>query len=186
MIIVQSAIVSDDIADQCFACQLRCCHGACCIEGDSGAPLEASEEAVLKAVLPEVLPYMTAEGREVMEREGVAVVDADGDLGTPLINNRECAYLCYDDEGCALCAIERAYRDGRISYPKPISCHLYPIRIENYGSFQAVNYHRWDICRSAVESGRKSGIPLYRYLKEPLIRKFGQAWYDELVGQIEQ
>lgn len=185
MIIVQSAIVSDDIADRCFSCALQRCKGACCVEGDSGAPLEADEVAILREALPVVRPYMTEHGRAAVDAVGVSVVDAEGDLGTPLVNGRECAFVCWGDDGCAYCAIERAFLDGKTSFRKPVSCHLYPLRIENYGTFQAVNYHRWDICHCAVEEGNSQGVPLYRYLKEPLIRKFGTAWYDELVQQIE-
>ena len=184
MIIVQSAIVSDDIADRCFVCNLAKCKGACCVEGDSGAPLEADEVQILNDILPAVRPYMTEAGRAVVDSVGVSAVDIEGDTGTSLIDGKDCAFICWDDNGCASCAIERAFLDGKTTFRKPISCHLYPIRIENYGTFQAVNYHKWDICRCAVEEGQRQGIPLYKFLKEPLIRKFGQAWYDELVSQI--
>ncbi len=186
MIIVQSAIVSDDIADRCFCCDLKQCKGQCCVDGDSGAPLEADEAELLAKLLPEIRPYMTEEGLRVVDSVGVSAIDSDGDLGTSLVNNRECAFVCWDDEGTAYCAIERAYLDGKIAFRKPVSCHLYPIRIENYGSFQAVNYHRWDICQCAVECGKQQGVLLYKYLKEPLIRNFGEAWYEELVEQIEK
>ena len=172
MIIVQNSIVSDDIADQCFGCDLGCCKGACCVDGDSGAPLMEDEVAKLEAVLPEALPRMTEAGRAAVEAQGVAVRDKDGDLGTPLIDGGACAFVTYSADGCALCALQELY--------KPVSCHLYPIRVEDYGEFTAVNYHKWDICRCA----RGKGEPLYRYLKEPLVRRFGQEWYDELVEQI--
>ncbi|MBP3763244.1 MAG: DUF3109 family protein [Bacteroidales bacterium] len=179
MIVVKNSIVSDDVADQCFGCDLACCKGACCVEGDSGAPLLEEEVAVLETVLPEVKPYMTEEGLRAVECQGVAVRDKDGDLGTPLIAGGACAYITYAD-GCTLCAIEKACRDGRIGFLKPVSCHLYPIRVEDYGEFTAVNYHRWDICRPA----KGQGEPLYKYLKEPLIRRFGAEWYDELLHEI--
>ncbi len=157
MIIVKNSIVSDDIADRRFCCDLACCKGACCIDGDSGAPLLEEEVAKLEAVLPDVLPLLTDEGRAAIEMQGVAVRDKDGDLGTPLIAGGACAYITYDDSGCALCALQGLY--------KPVSCHLYPIRVEDYGEFTAVNYHQWDICRCA--KGR--GEPLYVYLKLSLI-----------------
>lgn len=187
MIVVGNTIVSDDIADQRFCCDLGRCKGACCIDGDSGAPLLEEEVEVLEAVLPDVLPYMTDEGRAVVARQGVAVRDNDGDLGTPLIDGGACAYITYGDDGCALCAIERAYRSqafkhsGIQAFPKPVSCHLYPIRVEDYGEFTAVNYHQWDICRCA----RGHGDPLYVTLKEPLVRRFGLQWYDELLSEIQ-
>lgn len=185
MLIVQSAIVSDNIADRCFACQLSQCKGACCVEGDSGAPLTPDEVDTINAILPQVRPYMTEAGRQVVDAVGPSDIDADGDLGTSLVNGRECAFVTFADDGTALCAIERAFLDGKTHFRKPVSCHLYPIRIEDYGEFQAVNYHEWDICRCAVVKGREEGIPLYQYLKEPLIRRFGEAWYQELLEQIE-
>lgn len=174
MIIVGNSIVSDDIADCRFSCDCSACHGACCIEGDSGAPLLESEVTELERVLPDVLLLLTPEGRKAIEEQGVAVRDRDGDLGTPLINGSACAYITYASDGTALCALQQHY--------KPVSCHLYPIRVEDYGEFTAVNYHRWDICRCAIGHGE----PLYRYLKEPLIRRFGSEWYDELIEQIKQ
>ena len=172
MIIVQNTIVSDDIADCRFLCDLACCKGACCVEGDSGAPLLESELAELERVLPDVLPLLTPEGRASVEAQGVAVRDKDGDLGTPLVDGGACAYITYGNDGTAYCALQQLY--------KPVSCHLYPIRVEDYGEFTAVNYHQWDICRCA----KGHGNPLYITLKEPLIRRFGSEWYDELIEQI--
>ena len=187
MIIVGNTIVSDDIADCRFRCDLACCNGACCGEGDSGAPLREEEVAVLEALLPEVEPYMTPEGIAAVHAHGVAIRDNDGDLGTPLVDGGACAYITYDGNGCALCAIEKAYRAKNFQFstfnyqfPKPVSCHLYPIRVEDYGEFTAVNYHQWDICRCA----KGHGDPLYITLKESLIRRFGSEWYDELIEQI--
>lgn len=172
MIIVQNTIVSDDIADCRFRCDCGACHGACCVEGDSGAPLLEAEVAELQHVLPDALPLLTPEGRAVVEEQGVAVRDNDGDLGTPLIAGGACAYITYAPDGTALCALQHLY--------KPVSCHLYPIRVEDYGEFTAVNYHQWDICRCA----KGHGDPLYVTLREPLIRRFGNEWYDELIEQI--
>ncbi len=173
MIIVGNTIVSDDLADQCFQCDLACCKGACCVEGDSGAPLREEEVAELKRVLPDAWPLMTPEGREAVERQGVAVRDKDGDLGTPLIDGGACAFITPGPDGCTFCALQGLY--------KPVSCHLYPVRVEDYGEFTTVNYHQWDICRCA----KGKGMPLYQYLKEPLIRRFGQEWYDELLQEIK-
>jgi hypothetical protein len=187
MIVVQNSIISDDVADQRFCCDCSVCRGACCIDGDSGAPLLECEVAILETILPEVEPYMTEEGIAAVREQGVAVRDKEGDLGTPLIDGSACAYITYAPDGTALCAIEKAYREKNSQFsilnsqfPKPVSCHLYPIRIEDYGEFTAVNYHQWDICRCA----KGHGEPLYIYLKEPLIRRFGAEWYDELVEQI--
>lgn len=187
MIVVGNSIISDDIAEQCFGCDLGCCKGACCVEGDSGAPLLESEVAVIEAVLGEVWAEMSPEGREAVERQGVAVRDSEGDLGTPLVEGGACAYAIRTAAG-TLCAIERVYRQApqeselkRRGFPKPVSCHLYPIRVEDYGEFTAVNYHQWDICRAA----RGQGEPLYRAMREPLVRRFGQEWYDELLQEIQ-
>lgn len=174
MIVVGNSIVSDDIADCRFCCDLGVCKGACCVDGDSGAPLLEEEVAKLEAVMPDALPLLTAEGRAAVAAQGVAVRDKDGDLGTPLIDGGACAYITYGADGCALCALQGLY--------KPVSCHLYPIRVEDYGEFQAVNYHQWDICRCA----KGKGEPLYVCLKEPLVRRFGEEWYEELTEQIKQ
>jgi len=189
MIVVGNTIVSDDIAECRFGCDLACCKGVCCVDGDSGAPLREEEVALLEAILPEVEPYMTPEGIAAVREQGVAVRDKDGDLGTPLINGSACAYITYGDDGCALCAIEKAFRQATpnselrtLNFPKPVSCHLYPIRVEDYGEFTAVNYHQWDICRCA----KGHGDPLYITLKEPLVRRFGSEWYEELLEQITQ
>lgn len=186
MLIVKESIVSDDIADCRFCCDLAQCKGQCCVEGDYGAPLTDDEVDTLQRILPQVLPYMTAEGRSVVEREGVSTLDNAAEPCTPLVNNRECAYVAWADDGTALCAIEQACRDGKTDFLKPVSCHLYPIRVDNYGEFTAVNYHRWDVCRCAVTKGNECGVPLYQYLREPLIRRFGQEWYDELLQAISQ
>lgn len=180
MIIVGTTIVSDDIRDCRFACDLARCKGQCCIEGDCGAPLLEEEIPLLEAILPQVKPYMTPEGIAVVEAEGVAVDDPAGLPCTPLIDNAACAYITYAEDGTALCAIERAAREGKVDFLKPVSCHLYPIRVDDFGEFQAVNYHRWDVCRCAASQGQ----PLYAYLKEPLIRRFGPEWYAELLEQL--
>jgi len=180
MLIVKDCIVSDHLADLCFACDLAKCKGACCVEGDSGAPVREEEVAELEKSLPAVLPHMTERGREVVERVGVAVPDKDGDLGTPLVDGKECAFVTWTDDGTALCAIEK------VGCMKPVSCHLYPVRVEEYGEFTAVNYHEWEVCRCAVAKDNPNRKPLYEYLKEPLIRRFGQDWYDELLQEVRR
>lgn len=185
MIIVDDCIISDNLADVRFCCDLAQCKGACCVEGDCGAPLDTDEIPILEMIYPEVKPYMTPEGVAAVEEQGVSALDVDKLPCTPLVGNRECAYAVVE-EGVTLCAIEKAYRDGKTDYPKPISCHLYPVRIEDFGEFKALNYHEWDICCCAVRKGREVGEPLYKYLKVPLIRRFGDEWYEELVEQCEQ
>lgn len=180
MIQIDDVIVSLDVFREKFLCDLGACKGACCIEGDAGAPVETGEVEALEASLPAVWNDLSPEARTVIDRQGVVYVDEEGDLVTSIVNGKDCVFTCYDESGCCYCALEKAYREGRISFYKPISCHLYPIRIGDYGPYKAVNYHRWDVCRAAVELGRKKGVPVYRFLREPLIRKFGEDWYHEL------
>jgi hypothetical protein len=185
MIVVGNAIVSDDIADKFFVCHIEKCKGACCTEGDLGAPLEIEELQILAQEYEKIKPYLTVEGIITIEQAGLYVKDFEGDYSTPTINNNECAYAIYDEQNNLKCGIEQAYLDGKTTFRKPISCHLYPIRIKKYDDFEALNYHRWDICSPACSFGEHLGIPLYKFLKEPLIRKYSQEWYDELVNQIE-
>lgn len=180
MIEIDDKIVSADILRECFACDLGRCKGICCVEGDAGAPLEIDEVDELEAEYPNYAPYMTEEGRREIERQGFMVVDADGDYTTPLVRGAECAYS-FTENGVTFCAIERAYREGRCRFIKPVSCHLYPIRVARFsnGSY-GLNYHRWHVCRPAVECGRKAGIPIYEALREPIIRRFGEEFYKAL------
>ncbi len=180
MIQIDDVVVSLDIFCEKFVCDLGSCKGICCVEGDAGAPVELDEVAELEAILPMVWDDLSAEARSVIERQGVVYTDCDGDLVTSIVDNKNCVFTCYDEKGCCCCAIERAYRTGKTSFYKPISCHLYPIRIGQYGAYSAVSYHRWDVCKAAVLLGQKLDVPVYRFLKEPLIRKFGAAWYREL------
>jgi len=180
MIEVEGVLLSEDLLKEEFVCNLNACKGACCIEGDSGAPLEQHELQILKDIYPEVKPYMTAKGIAAIEQDGTHVVDGDGDLTTPCVDkNKECAYVTWD-KGITKCAIEKAYEDGKISWQKPISCHLYPIRITAYPDFEVLNYDRWHICHDACSFGRKLGVPVYSFLKGPLIRKYGEEWYKAL------
>ena len=180
MIQIDDTLVSLDLIERSFLCDLSHCKGQCCVEGDSGAPLEPGEEEELKRVLPEIWNDLLPEARTVIQSQGVAYTDSDGDRVTSIVGDQNCVFTCYDTDGVCKCAIEKAYREGRVSFYKPISCHLYPVRITQYKTFQAVNYHRWDVCKAAELLGKKEQVPVYQFLKEPLIRKFGQAWYDAL------
>lgn len=185
MIKVGEVLISDDIRDKEFVCNLEKCKGACCVEGDYGAPLEEGELEILEEIYPRIKSYLSDAGKKVIEKEGVYTVDDDGELCTPIIDGRECAYAIYDKKGVLKCGIEQAYNDGKIAWKKPISCHLYPIRVSNKKSFEALNYHKWHICSPACALGRELQVPIYKFLKEPLIRKYGQDWYYELVRLIE-
>ena len=180
MIQVDDKIISLDVFEKHFVCDLNACKGACCVEGDSGAPLLIGEEKILDDIYEKVKPYMRAEGITEIENQGVAVYDADGDLTTPLVNNRECAFVI-DEKGISKCSIEKAYYDGKVDFKKPISCHLFPIRIKEYRDFDAVNYEEIKICKPACECGSELEVPVYAFLKEPLIRKYGESWYKDLL-----
>lgn len=180
MIQVGDTIVSMDCLSEKFCCDLEACKGACCIEGDAGAPLEPDEVAALEEALPAVWPMLSASAQAVIDRQGVAYIDEEGDLVTSIVNGKDCVFTCYDEQGCCFCALEKACRVGASRFYKPVSCHLYPIRLKRIGGCVALNYHRWEVCRMAVEKGRRLGIPVYRFLKEPLVRRFGAAWYAEL------
>lgn len=180
MIEIDGKIVSDDILTECFACDIARCKGECCVDGNSGAPLEMEEADILEDEYENYKPYMTPEGIESVERQGFMVVDCDGDYTTPLVDDAECAYS-YRENGITLCAIEKAFREGKCSFRKPISCHLYPIRLINLSNGTiGLNYHRWNVCSSACENGRKLGIPVYKSLREPIIRRFGEEFYKAL------
>lgn len=185
MIEVGRVIVSMDCLTEPFACDLSHCKGRCCVEGDAGAPVTLDEVAALERALPVVEHELAAAARKVVERQGVAYTDGDGDLVTSIVDGRDCVFTCYEGD-CCLCAVERAARRGLTAEQKPLSCALYPIRVKalSGGGF-AMNYHRWSVCRSAVERGRREGIKVWQFLKEPLIRAFGQAWYGELSDTVE-
>src|SRR5690606_35396005 len=172
-------IVSHEVLEKEFVCNLTPCTGQGCIDGDVGAPLDKDETAILEEIYPKIKSYLRAEGIDAIEQQGTWVVGEDGDLETPLINNKECAYVIFDGD-TALSGIEQAYHEGLIQWKKPISCHLYPIRIKEYSQFSAVNYNRWHICDDACVLGKELEVPVYRFLKEPLIRKYGEDWYTEL------
>ncbi|MDM8160793.1 DUF3109 family protein [Labilibaculum sp. K2S] len=179
MLQIGKAIVSLDVIEKKFICDISKCCGACCVEGDSGAPLEEEEKLIIEEIYPVIEEYLTEKGIDEIEKQGKTVIDSDGDLVTPIINNKECVYTVFEN-GSAQCGIEKAFFDGKINFRKPISCQLYPIRIQKYEEFDAVNYNKWDICKPARELGFKNGTPVYVFLKEPLIRKYGEEWYKEL------
>ncbi len=180
MVQIGQAIVSLDIFEKQFVCDLPKCKGMCCVYGESGAPLDDEEITILEQVYPTVKQYMTPAGIEVVEKEGVYITDPDSDKVTPLIGDSEDCVYTYTEDGVVYCAIEKAYLNGEITFRKPVSCHLYPIRITKYSDFEAVNYHQWSICCDALRLGKKTGTPLYVFLKEPLIRKYGADWYEQL------
>jgi hypothetical protein len=180
MIQIDDTIISLDVFKEKFLCNLDACKGECCIEGDAGAPLEEEEVEQLKKVLPVIWEDLSSEAQAVIEKQGVCYKDEDGDLVTSIVNGKDCVFTCYDEKGCCYCAIEKAYREGKVDFYKPVSCHLYPIRVQKYSEFKAVNYHRWSVCKAAVLLGEKEDMPIYKFLKEPLVRKFGEDWYTEL------
>lgn len=173
-------IVSEEIIDNDFLCNLSACKGACCVEGDAGAPLDKEETEILKEIYPKVKPFLRKEGIEAIEAQGEYITTAFGDYETPLIHGADCAYVIFDEKNTALCGIEEAYNQGEVSWKKPLSCHLYPIRIKQYSEFAAVNYEKWDICNPACSLGKELQVPVYKFVKEALIRKFGKDWYEEL------
>ena len=180
MIEIDDKIVSLDLLRECFLCDLQRCKGLCCVEGNAGAPLEAEEVAMLEAEYGHYRPYLTGEGTAAIEQQGFMVPDEEGDRTTPLVNGAQCAYA-YTENGVTLCAVERAYREGRCGFRKPISCHLYPIRVVRFSNGTlGLNYHRWEVCRPAVACGRRAGIPVYKALREPIIRRFGEEFYKAL------
>ncbi len=184
---VGEVILTSEILTEYFCCDLEACKGICCVEGDSGAPLTLDEVGEMENVLDEVWPDLSAQAQSLIDRQGVAYTDAEGDLVTSIVQGRDCVFTCYGTDGCCYCASDKAFREGRTAWDKPLSCALYPIREKHFrdGSV-GLQYHRWDICRPAVEKGRRLNLKLYQFLKAPLVRRFGQAWYDELCEVVRQ
>ena len=183
MIVIQEILVSEELVEEQFVCNLNACKGACCWEGDFGAPLEKEELHILKKIYPAVRPYLTEEGVKAIEENGpYASYKGMKQKGTTLIDNGACAFMTRDVLGIAQCGIEMAHRDGKTDFKKPISCHLYPIRVTQNKAvgFEALNYDRWEICSAACTLGEKEKVPVYQFLKAPLIRKYGEAFYEEL------
>ena len=180
MIQIGDKIISLEVLESKFCCDLGKCKGICCVEGNAGAPLEADEIDTLEEEYEAYKPYMKPEGIEVIEREGFMTVDSDGDYTTPLIGDAECAYS-FEENGITFCAIERAYKEGKTHFIKPISCHLYPIRLVNFSNgTTGLNYHRWNVCNDARKLGKKCGIPVYRSVKDAIVRRFGTEFYQAL------
>ena len=178
---VGDVILSTEILTECFCCDLDACKGQCCVEGDSGAPLTLDEVGQLESVLDEVWPDLSAKAQSLIDRQGVAYTDCEGDLVTSIVNGKDCVFTCYGADGCCYCATDKAFREGRTAWCKPISCAMYPIREKSLShGLVGLQYHRWDICKPAVEKGRALHLPIYKFLRDPLIRRFGQEWYDEL------
>jgi hypothetical protein len=184
MLEIGKTLVSLEIINSNFHCNPKICKGACCIYGDSGAPLEPEEAGTLEQILPALRPYLSEKSFYALETTGTSIVDIEKDLVTPLNEGKECAYTVFE-KGIARCAIEKAFFDGAIAFRKPMSCFLYPIRIKKYSRFDAINYDRWDICQAAMKLGDKKQLPVYRFTKEALIAKYGQEWYRELEAAAE-
>ncbi len=185
MLDIQNVLVSLDLAERFFCCDLDSCHGECCIEGDAGAPITKAEYERLKRLTHQVWDNLLPQAQEEIDRSGVGYIDEEGALVTSIVNGKNCVFTCYGPDGMCQCALEKACREGKTDFRKPISCYLYPVRITEYPTFTAVNYHRWKICRPAEKLGRKLGIRLYQFLKEPLTARFGEAWYAELAEACE-
>ncbi len=184
MIMVQDIIVSEELVTEKFICDLNACKGACCIEGDVGAPLEKEELKILRRIFDDIKPFLSSEGIHAIRQKGFFVEDEPEEYSTPLLDDEACAYRVIDQSGIMSCGIEKAFLAGATDYKKPISCHLYPIRIvkDEKSNFEAINYDRWDICSAACTLGAREKMPVYEFLKEPIIRKYGADFYEELDG----
>lgn len=182
---LNKTIVSEEILENDFVCNLAACQGTCCVDGDAGAPLTQEETEILTRIYPQVKPFLRPEGIQAIEKQGAFVIGEDGDFETTLIDGKDCAFVIFDGK-TALCGIEQAYNEGLVDWKKPVSCHLYPIRVKEYTDFAAVNYHKWHICADACSLGKELQVPIYKFVKEALVRKFGQQWYDELEKVAEE
>ncbi|MGD1998705.1 MAG: DUF3109 family protein [Flavobacteriaceae bacterium] len=177
---LDNTLISEELLEKHFCCDLNACKGACCVAGEAGAPLEKEEVSILENLYPKIAPFLNHAGRKAIHQHGTSISASDGSLETPLVDGKECAYTTFDSQGVAHCGIEQAYQAGEIDWQKPISCHLYPVRVQHYSAFTAVNYHRWQICHAACDLGQKNKIPIYQFVKNALVRKFGQEWFDAL------
>jgi hypothetical protein len=173
-------LVSDELLEKHFVCDLNACKGACCVEGDDGAPLTEEEVSLIEDHIESIKPYMTQEGIDVVDEKGVFYMDRTNEPVTQLVHKKDCVFVTTDEKGITKCGIEYAYRDGKIPFNKPISCHLYPIRVSNFNAFKSLNYDRWPICNPACVLGENLKVPVYKFLKEPIIRAFGEELYNEL------
>ncbi|PUZ28242.1 DUF3109 domain-containing protein [Chitinophaga parva] len=180
MIIIDDKYISDEVVEEQFVCNLNACKGACCVAGDCGAPLNKQELKTLKKIYPAVKPYLRAEGIAEIEKTGYHTIDDEYGYVTPIVNGGICAYATVDENGITGCGIEKAYNDGKVDFKKPISCHLYPIRVKKYDTWEAVNYDRWDICKAACKNGKALKVPVYRFLRDAIIRAYGTEFYEVL------
>ena len=177
---IEDTLISEEIISEEFVCNISKCKGQCCVSGSAGAPLEKGETKILEKLYNKISPFLSKKGRMAIKEQGNYVIGFDGDLETPLIENKECAYTVFDKGGVAQCGIEKAYNNGAIKWNKPISCHLYPIRVDKYPTFTAVNYHEWSVCDSACSLGAELKVPVYKFVKNALVRKFGKKWFKKL------
>ena len=183
---VGNVLISPDIITEKFCCDLDACKGICCVEGDAGAPVSMEEIAAIEDVVDTVWGDLSASAQSVIDKQGIAYTDRDGDLVTSIVHGKDCVFTFYDKE-CCLCALERSYRAKKTNFVKPISCALYPIRLKVFNNnLIGLNYHRWDICKDAVIKGKELNLPIYKFLKGPLVRRFGEEWYAELEAVAEQ
>ena len=180
MLQIDDTIISLDLFEEKFVCDLASCKGICCVEGDSGAPLEWEEIDVLEEILPVIWDDLSEVSKKLINEQGVYYIDEDEEPVTSIVNGRECVFTYTDEQGVCKCAIEKKYREGKIDFYKPVSCHLYPVRLQKYKEYMAVNIHKWSVCECARTNGKNLNVPVYKFLKEPLIRKFGAAWYEQV------
>lgn len=181
MIQIDDKLISEDLFSEEFVCNLSKCKGACCVAGDVGAPLDKEETKILDDIFEKVKPYLRPEGISALEEQGTWTTDPlDGDYVTPMVEGAECAYVIFDENGITKCGIEKAWEEGAVEWQKPISCHLYPIRTKQYATFEALNYDRWPICSDACTLGKQLQVPVYKFLKTPIIRKYGEEFYNIL------
>lgn len=186
MLLIKDTLVSLDLIERFFVCDLDSCLGQCCIDGDAGAPLLEEEKQAIDAHMDEIMPLLNPAAQRIIREEGSSYIDEEGDLVTQIVGGKDCVYTTYAEGGKCLCALEKAYREGKLPQLKPSSCHLYPVRLKDCGDLTAVNLHRWKICKCAEIMGRSKHVRAYEFLKEPLIRKFGEEWYDELCHTAEE
>jgi hypothetical protein len=177
---IEDKILSTELFERKFVCDLNACKGACCVEGDAGAPMTMEEVDILEEIYEKVVPYMRPEGIAAVEKTGVFYMDHANEPATTLVDGAECAFVYFDEQGITKCAIEKAYLEGKTGWKKPISCHLYPIRVSQVGELTALNYDEWHICKEACNCGGKLDVPVFRFLKEPIIRAWGEAFFEDL------
>lgn len=182
IIAVDDKLISSELFERKFVCDLNACKGACCVEGDQGAPLTQAEANLMETILEDVKPYMRPEGIAAVEEIGVYYIDPWNQPAATLVNEKECAFVYFDEANTAKCAIEKAYYEGKTTWKKPVSCHLYPIRVSKVGTDTALNYDEWSICKPACACGDKLDVPVYKFLKEPIIRAFGEGFFEDLEG----